>query len=54
MIGALDMFYLSHFQKIYHKEHIPFHYELAIGYDGETQTLYFVAYMMKSGFEVLE
>ena len=41
MIGALDMFYLPHFEKIYHKEHIPFHYELAIGYDDETQTLYF-------------
>ncbi|MDO4304870.1 MAG: BtrH N-terminal domain-containing protein [Bacillota bacterium] len=41
MIGSLDMFYLPHFEKIYHKEHIPFHYELAIGYDDETQTLYF-------------
>lgn len=41
MIGALDMFYLPHFEKIYHKEHIPFHYELAIGYDDEAQTLYF-------------
>ena len=41
MIGALDMFYLPHFEKIYHKEHIPFHYELAIGYDDESQILYF-------------
>ncbi|MGF7084732.1 BtrH N-terminal domain-containing protein [Ohessyouella blattaphilus] len=41
MIGALDMFYLPHFEKIYHKEHIPFHYELAIGYDDNAQTLYF-------------
>lgn len=41
MIGALDMFFLPHFEKIYHKEHIPFHYELAIGYDDEIQTLYF-------------
>ncbi len=42
MIGALDMFYLPHFEKIYHREHIPFHYELAIGYDDEAQILYFV------------
>lgn len=41
MIGALDMFYLPHFEKLYHKEHIPFHYELAIGYDDEAQILYF-------------
>ena len=42
MIGALDMFYLPHFEKLYHKEHIPFHYELAIGYDDEAQILYFL------------
>lgn len=41
MIGALDMFYLPHFEKLYHKEHIPFHYELAIGYDDESRILYF-------------
>lgn len=41
MIGALDMFYLPHFEKLYHKEHIPFHYELAIGYDDEQCILYF-------------
>lgn len=40
MIGALDMFYLPHFENLYHKEHIPFHYELAIGYDDETRILY--------------
>lgn len=40
MIGALDMFYLPHFENLYHKEHIPFHYELAIGYDDETRLLY--------------
>jgi len=42
MIGALDMFYLPHFEKLYHKEHIPFHYELATGYDDEARILYFV------------
>lgn len=42
MIGALDMFYLPHFEKLYRKEHIPFHYELAVGYDDETELLYFL------------
>lgn len=41
MIGALDMFYLPHFEKLYHKEHIPFHYELATGYDDAEGLLYF-------------
>ena len=41
MIGALDMFYLPHFEKLYHKEHIPFHYELATGYDDAEELLYF-------------
>lgn len=41
MIGALDMFYLPHFEKLYHKEHIPFHYELVTGYDDELQIIYF-------------
>ena len=41
MIGALDMFYLPHFEKLYHKEHIPYHYELVIGYDDEKKVLYF-------------
>lgn len=42
MIGALDMFYLPHFEKLYHKEHIPFHYELATGCDDEAELLYFL------------
>ena len=41
MIGALDMFYLPHFEKLYHKEHIPFHYELITGYDDTERLLYF-------------
>lgn len=41
MIGALDMFYLPHFENLYHKEHIPFHYELVVGYDDELQVIYF-------------
>lgn len=42
MIGALDMFHLPHFEKLYHREHIPFHYELATGYDDDAELLYFL------------
>lgn len=41
MVGALDMYYLPHFEKLYHKEHIPFHYELVLGYDDTEKLLYF-------------
>lgn len=41
VIGALDMFYLDYFDKIYHKEHIPFHYILMVGYDDEEENVYF-------------
>ena len=41
MLGALDMFYLPHFEKLYHREHIPFHYDLAIGYDDDARLIYF-------------
>ena len=41
MIGALDMYYLHHFEKIYHNEHIPFHYELVVGYDDDSELIYF-------------
>ena len=35
VIGALDMYYLPYFDKLYHEEHIPFHYVMMIGYDDE-------------------
>lgn len=41
VIGALDMYYLDYFEKIYHKEHIPFHYFLMVGYDDEKEKVYF-------------
>lgn len=41
VIGALDMYYLDYFDKIYHKEHIPFHYFLMVGYDDEEEKVYF-------------
>lgn len=44
VIGALDMYHLDYFEKIYHKEHIPFHYILMIGYDEEEEKVYFYDY----------
>ncbi|WP_097025684.1 BtrH N-terminal domain-containing protein [Clostridium peptidivorans] len=40
VLGAIDMFYLPYFEKLYHKEHIPFHYILMVGYDDEKQSIY--------------
>lgn len=40
VIGALDMYYLEYYPKLYHKEHIPFHYILMIGYDDELEKVY--------------
>lgn len=40
VLGALDMFYLPHYEKLYHKQHIPFHYELMVGYDDEKELIY--------------
>lgn len=40
VIGALDMYYLEYYTKLYHKEHIPFHYVLMIGYDDEEKNIY--------------
>lgn len=40
VLGALDMFYLPHYPKFYHIEHIPFHYELMVGYDEDEQCIF--------------
>lgn len=40
VLGALDMYYLDYFPKLYHNEHIPFHYILMIGYDDEKECVY--------------
>lgn len=40
VLGALDMYYLPYFEKLYHKEHIPFHYVLMVGYDDENECVY--------------
>lgn len=40
VLGALDMYYLPYFSKLYHDEHIPFHYVLMIGYDDDARCIY--------------
>jgi len=40
VLGALDMYYLSYFPELYHREHIPFHYVLMVGYDDDAQCIY--------------
>ena len=40
VIGAFDMYYLEYLPKLYHKEHIPFHYFLMIGYDDKEEKIY--------------
>lgn len=39
IIGPLDMFYLPYL-KMYHKNHIPMHYVLMVGYDQEERCVY--------------
>lgn len=40
VLGALDMFYLPYYAKLYHNAHIPFHYALMVGYDDEKQCVF--------------
>lgn len=40
VLGALDMYYLPYYSKLYHGEHIPFHYVLMTGYDDVAQRIY--------------
>lgn len=40
VIGALDMYYLPYYDKLYHGDHIPFHYVMMAGYDDEAQCIY--------------
>lgn len=40
VLGALDMYYLPYYSKLYHGEHIPFHYVLMVGYDDDTKCIY--------------
>lgn len=40
VLGALDMYYLPYFAKLYHTEHVPFHYVLMVGYDDDAGNVY--------------
>lgn len=40
VLGALDMYYLPYYSKLYQGEHIPFHYVLMVGYDNDAQCIY--------------
>jgi hypothetical protein len=40
VLGALDMCYLPYYPKLYHGDHIPFHYVLMVGYDDDLQNIY--------------
>jgi hypothetical protein len=40
MAGAIDMYYLPYYQQIYHREHIPIHYVLIVGYDDSKEVLF--------------
>ena len=40
VLGALDIYHLPYFSKLYHKEHIPFHYVLMVGYDEDNRCIF--------------
>jgi len=40
VLGCLDMYCLSYYPKFYHREHIPIHYVLMVGYNEERQCVY--------------
>lgn len=40
VLGALDMYYLPYYSKLYHGDHIPFHYVLMVGYNDDAQCIY--------------
>ncbi|MDQ0360918.1 BtrH N-terminal domain-containing protein [Breznakia pachnodae] len=40
VLGALDMYYLEYYPKLYEGDHIPYHYVLMVGYDDEKECIY--------------
>jgi hypothetical protein len=40
MAGALDMYYLHYYPKIYNRYHVPIHYVLVVGYDDQKQVVF--------------
>jgi hypothetical protein len=39
VLGALDMYELEYYPKMYHRLHIPIHYVLMVGYDDDRESL---------------
>lgn len=39
ILGTIDMFYLSYYEKFHYQEHIPLHYVLMVGYDDENEQI---------------
>lgn len=39
MVGALDMYYLHYYSKLYKESHVPIHYVLVVGYDDDKQAV---------------
>lgn len=39
VLGPMDMYYLHFYEGIYHRRHIPIHYELLVGHDDERATV---------------
>lgn len=58
VLGALDMYYLEYYPKIYGKMHIPIHYVLMTGYDDSRQCIFLydcgMQKMQTLSYEVLE
>jgi hypothetical protein len=48
VLGPLDMFHLHFYPQIYHQRHIPIHYLLLVGYDGNN------AYVLDTGFDSVQ
>jgi hypothetical protein len=53
LVGALDMYYLHYYLDLYHKQHVPIHYILIVGYDDEKRTVYVHDCSWKGTQEVL-
>ncbi len=58
VLGCLDMYYLNYYPKFYHKEHIPIHYILMVGYSEERKCVYIqdcgVSDIQELSYECLE
>jgi hypothetical protein len=39
ILGAVDMYHLAYYPKLYHQYHVPIHYVLMVGYDDEREVV---------------